>query len=40
LLVLLNANKKNLQAHRITIVAFTWKYLGYRIFHMKRRYFF
>jgi hypothetical protein len=32
-LVFLNANRKIPQAYGITVVAFTWKYLGYRIFH-------
>jgi hypothetical protein len=40
LLVFLNANKKILQACGITVVASTWKYLGYHIFHRERRYFF
>jgi hypothetical protein len=31
--------QKNSQAYGITVVAFTRKYLGYRIFHSERRYF-
>jgi hypothetical protein len=31
--------QKNPQAYGITVVAFTQKYSGYRIFHRERRYF-
>jgi 6-phosphogluconate dehydrogenase len=40
LLVFLNVYRKNLQAYRITVVAFTRRYLGYHIFHREERYFF
>jgi hypothetical protein len=31
--------QKNPQAYGTTVVAFTWKYSGYHIFHKERRYF-
>jgi hypothetical protein len=30
--------QKNSQAYEITVVAFTWKYSGYHIFHRERMY--
>jgi hypothetical protein len=40
LLGISNISRKNPQAYKITIIAFTQKYLGYRIFHREQRYFF
>jgi hypothetical protein len=40
LLVFLNVYRMNPQAYGIIVVAFTLKYLGYRIFHREQRYFF
>jgi hypothetical protein len=39
-LVFLNVYIINSQAYGITVVAFTWKYSGYRIFDREQRYFF
>ena len=36
----LTSTEVNPQAYGITVVAFTWKYSGYRIFHREWRYFF
>jgi hypothetical protein len=39
LFVFLNICRKIPQAHKFTVVAFTRKYSGYRIFHREQRYF-